>query len=212
MSSQDQAVVAIAVSAIVVILSGLLPLGAGLKWWRLSPGPIKVLTGLLIYQTAANSMELALALNGKSNMILFRAYWPITYGMLAWMFSYFFQGIWVQVARYSIPVYAAVYALMMILRIESIEGPDVKYSLGLLSLLVVVFSLYTLYLLLRSKSAVMSRDYRFWIAMGSLVYFATNIVIFSTMSREIILAMWVIPNSFLAISYLLYFKGYLCLR
>ena len=145
-------------------------------------------------------------------MVLFKAYWPITYGMLAWMFSYFFKGIGVQVARYSIPVYAAIYALMIILRIEPIEGPDVKYSLGLLSLLVVVFSLYTLYLLLRSRSAVISRDYRFWIACGSLVYFATNIVIFSIMSDEIILAMWGIPNSFLVISYLFYFKGYLCLR
>ena len=145
-------------------------------------------------------------------MVLFRIYWPTTYGMLAWMFSYFFKGIWVQIARYSIPVYAAIYALMLILKIESIKGPDAKYSLGLLSLLVVVFSLYTLYLLIRSKSAVISRDYRFWIAMGSLVYFATNIVIFSIMSDEIILALWVIPNSFLIISYLLYFKGYLCLR
>ena len=145
-------------------------------------------------------------------MVLFRAYWPISYGLLAWMFSYFFQGIWVRIARYSIPVYAAIYALMIVLKIESVEGPDVKYSLGLSSLLVVVFSLYTLYLLLQSKSGVVSRDYRFWIAIGSLVYFATNIVIFSIMSDEIILAMWVIPNSFLVISYLLYFKGYLCLR
>lgn len=80
--------------------------------------------------------------------------------------------------RWSIPVFWAVWLLINLAVNESAPG-QLNYSRAIAAIILALTAGYMLYRLAVNPLIVPSRDYRFWVALGALLYFGGNIFIFA---------------------------------
>jgi hypothetical protein len=194
------------------LISGLIPLGAGFYLWKHSEFSMRLLTGLVLFGILIDIAVRALALRNHNNMALFHIYTLIAYGFVALMFSYWHTGRPSRLIRLSILLFYSSYAFLLGLGYENLMLPN-KYSLSLMSVLISIISLYTLYSTLRSHADYsVYGDERFWVSLGAFFTYASNAFVFSGIPVYITHAIWQIHNVLVILGNMLYFIGFLCLR
>lgn len=195
----------------VMVLSVLLPLGAGLVKWRSASRPMRLLTVLLLYTTLSDIFSVTLALRPTSNIFLFHAGIMVFYPILALLFSYWHSRRPKRLLRWSIPIFIAAVLLLFVLGYETLDMPPV-YSLGVMSILLAIISLYTLYTLMQSNSTPVYRDERLWVSLGVFVSFVSTTFIYSGIVGGVTIDIWIAHNMIHTIGNFCYLAGFLWMQ
>jgi len=195
-----------------VIISSVLPLGAGIFYWNISSRPLRILTALLFYNFTNNIALLLLALWGVNNMFLLHVYAPIAYTLLATLFSYWQQKRPALYMRISIPLFIIIYLILLTTGYENLRLPN-KNTLSIMSLFTAIITLSTLFYASRTQPTLhIYNDERLWVSVGTFSNYALNVTIFSSIPTYITRQLWLIYSILAIIGNLLYLRAYLCLR
>lgn len=190
----------------------ILPAAIGWVTWQKCSRPLHLLTIYVSYVGFSNFTGAYLGYHGIRNLFLLHIYILIAIPFLVFIFSELQTGLPRRVTRGFIPAIIVVYAAASFGSNESISIPPAR-SLAVVSVLVTLLALYSLFDLLRSPSreSIFS-DERYWISIGSFIYFAGNAFVFSSILDEISISTWIFHNIIHIVSYFLYFGGYLWKR
>ncbi len=195
-----------------VVLSVLLPLGAGLVKWRIAPRPMRLLTVLLLYAALSDIFSVTLAIRAINNIFLFHAGVIVFYPILALLFSYWHSRRSKRLLRWSIPIFIAAVLLLFVLGYETLERPP-SHSLSVMSIMLAITSLYTLFTLMRDGSNYpVYRDERFWVSLGVFMSYATTTFIYSGIMDGITDDIWIAHNIIHTIGNLCYLVGFLWMQ
>ncbi len=190
-----------------VILSVLLPLGAGLVKWRIASRPMRLLTVLLLCVVLIDIFTVILALRSINNIFLFHASIIVSYPILALLFSYWHSRRTKRILRWSIPIFIAAVLLLFVLGYETLEMPP-AHSLAVMSILLAIISLYTLYTLMQSGSSPVYRDERLWVSLGVFISYVSTTLIYSGIMDGITDDLWIAHNMIHTIGNLCYLAGF----
>lgn len=183
---------------------------ASLGWvtWRNSTQPLRLLTIYATYVGISNLLATYLAFNGIHNLFLLHLYNLIAIPFLVYVFSDILSGLPKKITLGFMPAIILVYTISFFANNETLSKPPVL-SLGIASILLTLIALYSLFDLLRSPSreSIFS-DERYWISIGSFIYFAGNAFVYSSILGEISINTWVFHNTIHIVSFLMYFGGY----
>ena len=168
---------------------------------------MKRFTVFLLFSTMSSIASIALAIRNIQNLFLFHIYALFAYSLLALVFSYWHKDKLRQYIRLSIPVYLALYLPLLMIGYEDINKPPLLCLL-VISVLITLISLYTLFFVLQGSAISAHRDERFWVSIATLLIFSSNVVIYSGIRGGITIDIWIIHNIFNAMGYLCYFGGY----
>jgi len=186
----------------------LLPAVAGWVTWQNCTRPLRLLTIYATYITISNFTGIYLALQGIRNLFLLHLFVLIAIPYLVFVFSEIQTGLSRRITRGLISVIFAIYFATLFGYEGSFSSPPVQ-SLAIASVLVTLIALYSLYDLLSSPSrGSIFSDERYWISMGSFIYFAGNAFVYSSILGEISINTWVFHNTIHIVSFLMYFGGY----
>ena len=193
-----------------IIAAGMttLPAVAGWVTWQNCTRPLRLLTVYTSYVAISNIAGVYLAFQGIRNLFLLHLFVLIAIPYLVYLFSEFYVDRTKRIIRSLIPAIITIYLAAYLGYDGSFPAPPVR-SLAIASVLVTFTALYSLYDLLRSplKESIFS-DERYWISMGSFIYFAGNAFVFSSILGEISINTWVFHNTIHIVSFLIYFGGY----
>ena len=194
------------------ILSGVLPLIAGLLLWKKLSRPMRLLVILLIYGLLNSVVLVVLALQNINNIFLLHLYTLASYLLIALLFSYWLSRLPSKLVRLSIPAFFSLYIILILLGYEDLTLPNV-HSRSIRSILIAGITLYTLYFSLRDHiDYPVYQDERFWISIGTFISYSGTALVYAAIPVHITKALWLI-HSFLAImGNFFYLIGYLCLR
>ena len=186
----------------------ILPAVAGWVTWQKCSRPLRLLTIYVSYIGISNFIAAFLGYHGIRNIFLFHLYILFAIPFLVYIFSEIHTGLARRITRGFIPVIIIIYVAASFGNNESISNPPVR-SLAISSVLVTLITLYSLFDLLRSPSreSIFS-DERYWISMGSFIYFAGNAFVYSSILDEISINTWTFHNTIHIVSFLMYFGGY----
>ena len=185
---------------------------AGWITWQNCTRPLRLMTFYVTYVAVSNFVAVYLAFRGMRNLFIFHLFILIAIPFLVYIFSTLLTGFPRAVARFLTP-------LIIIAHIVSLLGSNRSLSevpargLALASVLVTFLALYSLFELLRaaSKESIFF-DERYWISMGSFIYFAGNAFVYSSILGEISINTWRFHNLIHIVSFLMYFGGYVWKR
>ena len=185
-----------------------LPAVAGWVTWQKSTRPLRLLTIYVSYVGISNFTGVYLSHQGIRNLFLLHLYVLIAIPFLVYIFSELHTGLPRSITRGLIPVIIIIYVAASFGNNEPFSNPPVR-SLAIASLLVTFIALYSLFDLLRSPSreSIFS-DEKYWISMGSFIYFAGNAFVYSSILDEISINTWTFHNTIHIVSFLMYFGGY----
>jgi len=189
------------------VLSSLLAAGKGVAKWHISTRPMRLLTVFLLFSTMSSIACIALATMNIQNLFLTHIYALFAYPAMALVFSYWHKDKLRQYIRLSIPAYLTFYLLLLMIGYEDINKPA-SLGLSVMSVLITLVSLYTLFLILQDSAISALRDERFWVSIATLLIFSNSAVIYSGIRSEITIDIWIIHNIFNAVGYLCYFGSY----
>lgn len=195
----------------VVMLSVLLALGAGLVKWRIASRSMRLLTVLLLFVALIDIFTLILALRSINNIFLFHAIIIIFYPILALLFSYWHSRRTKRLLRWSIPIFIAAVLLLFVLGYETLEMPP-SYSLSVMSIMLAIISLYTLFTLIRDGGTPIYSDERFWVSLGVFMSYASTAFIYSGIMGGITDDIWIAHNMIHTIGNLCYLAGFLWMQ
>lgn len=194
------------------LFSNLLPLGAGIYFWKRSSRSIRLLTGLLAYGVLSDVALYLLVLQSVNNMLLLHVYTIVSYLLLALLFSFWHEGKAGRIMRISIPLFVFYYFTLLALGYENLALPN-KYSLTMRGMLVALISLYTLYSRQRYRATIpISEDERFWVSLGAFIVNSASIFVYAGIPGDITYTIWQIYMSLSILSNFVYFRAYLCMR
>jgi len=200
------------VEAWLVIISSVLPLGAGIFYWNISSRPLRILTALLFYNFTNNIALVLLSLWSVNNMFLLHTYAPIAYTLIASLFSYWQQKRPALYMRISIPFFIAIYLILLAMGYEDLKFPN-KYTLSIMSLFIAIITLFTLISTLQHQSAPsIYHDERLWVSMGTFSLYAWSAIVVSNIPTYITSQLWLIYRILAIIGNILYLRAYFCLR
>ncbi len=189
------------------VLSSLLAAGVGIAKWHISTRPMRLLTLFILYSALSTIVSIALATRNIQNLFLLHIYTLLAYSALALIFSYWHRDKLRQYIRLSIPAYVVFYLLLLRFGYENLSMPA-SFSLSVISVLLTLVSLYTLFSVIRDSTIFSYHDERFWVSVGTLFIFTTTAVIYSGVSSGITIDVWIIHNILCTTGYLCYFGGY----
>lgn len=192
-----------------LIALGLFPLIVGLSKFRKLDKSMRLLLLLLGISFLTDLYSRILGIIGISNLHIFHYYTLIEYTLLAMIFSHWQENrLIVMALRISIPVFYLIWIIAKY-SFEEFNKFD-NYTTTLEGIILLIASTKTLYSLINNGENEAIKDYRFWVSSAVLLYFAGNIILFST-SKVITHTTWMtIHSTSLIISNYMYLKGYLC--
>ena len=194
------------------ILSGILPLAAGVLLWRRSDLALRLLAGLLLYGLVNDIGLYLLAIWRGNNMVLIHICTLVSYIIIAQLFSYWHKGRITRYIRLSIPFVFLIYFLLLGLGYQNLQLPD-KYTDSITSVLIGFMSLYTLYSAFREHTDFsVYKDQRFWVTFGIFFNYPGSLFAILAVPLFITHQLWQIHHIMVIIGNLLYLGGYLCLR
>ena len=151
-----------------------------------------------------------------NNLWMMHLFTPIQFGLLMWIFSFWFEGPIRSVALLSIPIFTLFWVIMLLF-FESFTQFN-TYTRPVEALVLIVVSGYTLYKTNKEDAETIFRMPRFWVASGTLIYFSGMILLYAVsnnllaMSMETLRMVWLtIQTSSQIMSNLLFIGGFLCL-
>ena len=201
------------------LIIGIITIGAsvllavvGWVTWRKSTRPLQLLTIYVIYVAISHLIGTYLAFHGIRNLFMLHLYVLIAIPFLVYVFSEIQNGLPKRITRGLIPVIFVIYVAESFGNDGSFSDPPIR-SLATASILVTLIALYSLFDLLRapSRESIFS-DERYWISMGSFIYFAGNAFVYSSILGEISINTWIFHNVIHIVSFTIYFGGYLWKR
>ena len=141
---------------------------------------------------------------------------PIQFGLLMWIFSFWFEGPIRRVALLSIPIFTLFWVIMLLF-FESFTQFN-TYTRPVEALFFIVVAGYMLYKTNKEDAETIFRMPRFWVASGTMVYFSGMIILYAlsnillTDSIETLRLLWApIQTTVNVMSNLLFIGGFLCL-
>ena len=164
------------------------------------------------YIGISNIIGAYLGYHGIRNIFLLHVFILIAIPFLVYVFSEMQTGLPRLITRGLIPVIIIIYVAAYFGNNGSLSNPPVR-SLAIASILVTLIALYSLFDLLRtpSRESIFS-DERYWISIGTFVYFAGNAFVYSSILGDISIKTWIYHNVIHISSFIIYFGGYLWKR
>ncbi len=190
----------------------LLVAAAGWLTWSNCTRSLQLLTVYVSYVAASNLVAVYLAFQGTRNLFLFHLFILVAIPFLIFIFSDFLTGYPKILTKIIIPLIIISNIALYLGSNESSPDPPV-IGLAISSVLVTFIALYSLFDVLRSlpKKSIFY-DERYWISMGSFIYFSGNAFVYSTILGEISINTWRFHNVIHIVSFIIYFGGYLWKR
>ena len=179
--------------------------------WNISALPMRLLTLFISYSALGAIVGITFAIRNIRNLFLTHIYALVAYSAVVFIFSCWYEDKLRHYIRLSIPAYIMFYLLLLRLGYEHLDMPA-SISLVVMSAVVSFLSLYTLFSVLKSSTILPFYDERFWVSIGSLFVFTSNVVIYSGIKSGITIDIWITHNNLNVIGYLCYFGGYLWTR
>lgn len=143
-----------------------------------------------------------------SNLWVFHVFTLLEYSLLVLVFSYWQKtDILRKALRLSIPVFALIWILAKFY-VEDLTSFD-NFTSSLENAVIIGVSGYALLELGKEDLNSLSREPRFWVSSGVLIYFAGNLILFAISS---VIMMWWTHNVLRIIYNLCQAGGFLCLR
>lgn len=189
-------------------ISGLFPLTAGLIKFRNSKLEVKILVIYFFFACLMDAVLIQKAFNDENNIWLLHYFTPLEYGLLVLVFSYWQDSpLLKSILRSSIGAFFIFFGGTGVLA----ERPQMfdSYAASLEGVMLIAISTYTLIMLNRGNTNRLTRDYRFWICSGVLIYFSGNLMLFSW--SRIIVAWWM-HNILNVLANFIFAGGILCSR
>ena len=173
---------------------------------------MRLLTGLLALNIGSNFAQIVLTLWRGNNMIVFHLYPMIAYTLIAIMFSYWARGAAALYIRLTIPIFIIISLIPFFKGVEALEQPN-KLALSLMSILVALITLYTLYMSSQNPMPIpFYHDARYWVSLGAFMYYSGSILVFAGIADLITKETWHIHNGLAVIGNMLYIGAYLEMR
>ncbi len=195
-----------------MLVTGLLALSSGLAFWRNSSLSLKLLTTLLVVDAVFTIAMFVLMLYRINNLFLMHIYSILAYGFIALLFSYWHSALPRRLIRLSIPFLLALYFLFLGVGVEVIDKPN-KHTLSLIGMLVAVITLYTLYSTVSEEDEIpIHQQEKFWVSIGFFLSFSAAAVAAASIPVHFTRQLWYLTSGLISVSYLLYFKGFLCMH
>ena len=160
------------------ILSGFAPFIAGLTMRHRLSSTMRL---LLIYFSIDLATELSMAYLGSkgiNNLWMVHLFTIIQYGfMIAVFSSWQSNNLIKRMLQVSIPI-TIVMGIVSMLFLENVRHFN-NFSRPITSLILIMASAYTLFELNKEKAISVFQEPRFWISSGTLLYFASTLVLFA---------------------------------
>jgi hypothetical protein len=207
--------VAIPLFAHVAAASYFIPAGAGFRYWRTSPVPVRVFTVFCIYSTLHLIAEFTLGRLGISNLFLLNYHQIVEFSCILFVYI-----SWVKEERTKdlFQYLGLAYGLVWLINKYFYEDPE-RFS-EVISAVAMVFlmfaSVIVLNTLVRSAKEPVREHAVFWIALGVLLYGAGTVVVTSfsntilAMGMEYFNMLWHINWGFTVITNVLYARSFSC--
>jgi hypothetical protein len=190
-------------------LSSLVPLGAGLYFFRRLDIEMKILTIFFSFALIVEIIGFYLSFNRISYIWLIHLYTLLEYSLLMLIFSYWQKD---NVLRRNLRLSIGFFAFIWIgakMFMENLSYWD-NYTASLESVLLVGVSAYTLFELSKENRTSLYKEPRFWVCGAVLVYFTGNLMVFALIN--IITIDWPIHSLLNIVANLFYTGGFLCSR
>ncbi|MFA6456464.1 MAG: hypothetical protein WCW40_06535 [Bacteroidota bacterium] len=205
----------IPVFAHIAAASALLPLGAGLRYWKASRFPMKLFAAFSGFSVLHLLVEFVLGRMGKSNM------WLVDFHQIVELFCILYvYHAWTTNRRLKdIFQYSAMfYSLTWIINKFYFEDPQhfSEINLSIAMLMLIIASVIILNSLVRITQHSVIRHSVFWIASGVLLYSAGTIIVIAlsnqvlAMGIEYFNIMWHINWGFTIFANILYARSFAC--
>lgn len=192
----------------------LIPFVIGIFFYRKLGKDLKIFLLLLAISVIVEAIVDYFAFLKINNLWLFNIYFLIDYSFFMIVFSLWQDNRKIKnTLRISIPVFFIIWLIFLF-----ILGGFLKFNYVARYIECIIFtivSLYTLYKIGLDGDILVYKDYRFWISLGVLIYFAGNIFIYALgflMDSEFMDSAWIIHNSLNITHNLCFAGGFLCLR
>ena len=183
---------------------------AGLIRWHDSSFPLRILTILLLFSVLTGTLSIVLGMRGIRNIFIVHLYLLIAYPLLIFLFGAWHSNKTQTYMRLTIPTFGLSYILFQTVGPEDFQNPP-AYSLTIMSILVTVIALYTMYSILKHppQSIPIYRDQRLWISVGALIYYSSNTLVYSSILPAIVPDVWAIHNILEAIGNTCFLGGFI---
>lgn len=199
----------------IAAVSYFLPAGVGLRYWKLSPAPMKVFTLFCVYSTLHLIAEFTLGRMKISNQFLLNYHQIIELGAILYVYH-----AWVPGKRLKdlFQYFGLGYSLLWIVNKFFFEDP-MRFSenISLVALfLQIIASLIIMNSIVNSSREHVSAHAIFWIALGVLLYASGTIIVNGFSNTILAMGMvyfnilWHINWGFTIIANILYARSFRC--
>jgi hypothetical protein len=167
--------------------SNLAPVAAGVWRFRSLSRPLRWFLALAVFASACEWSSVAMAFSGIHNLWLIQLYHAVSASAIIALLSTFRTGTAPDLAtRTFLALYAAGW-LVAKWTFEPIIGDD-QYTYTVACAASLISAAWYLNHLARAEHGELVREPRFWIACGVLLYYASNLVLFSEFRQFIMLS------------------------
>jgi hypothetical protein len=175
-------------------LSILIPCATSIYFFRSAGSDMRFFAVFIYVSLISSSAVAILAAYEINNLWLIHIFIPIEYGFLVLLFSFWQRGKLVRrILRWSIVVFFGIWIWSKLIHLERLD--HFYYPTKSLSTIVLItVSIFTLITINVDELKLIYKDYRFWVILGVLVYFAGTAVVFSLSDLALIKSVWTIHS------------------
>jgi hypothetical protein len=185
---------------------------AGVMVWKSSSRPLRLLTLFLVLNILSDASAIIMARLAGHNLILLNIYLLMSYPIIALIFSYWLDGKAKILTLVSAPAFPGLCVFLHLAGLDDLHGPG-KFITTIKGLLVGLIVLRTLYsLMINSGDGPIGGEAPFWITIGTFFLSTCGVAVYAAIPEEITIELWPIHIICVIIAYLLYIRGYWCLR
>jgi hypothetical protein len=190
----------------------ILALIAGAVVWGQASRPVRLLVLLLALNFLVDMAGILMGKLYGHNLILMNSYTLIQYPIIAVILSHWLDGRAKSIVLLSIPVFPAACLVMHLVGFENLFGSG-KYFHTLEALLAGLIVMRVIYsLMLRSAGSPIQLQEAFWITIGTFFLVSIGVAVYAAIPEQITYELWYIHTLCVIIAYLLYIRGFWCLR
>ena len=171
--------------AIADFISNLVPVAIGAWRFRSLSRPLRPFFGLVVLAALSEWVSFAMATNGIHNLWLIQIYHLIAASGIILLFSTWRTGTSVDALSKA---FVGAYVLLWIVAkfaFEPITADD-QYTYTVACAACLIAAVWYLSHVARQEDLELPREPQFWMACGVLLYYATNVVLFSEFHRVIL--------------------------
>ena len=192
--------------------TNVLTIGVGVMVWKSSPRPVRILTVFLILNFLIDMSAIIMGRLIGYNLILLNLYHFISYPLIAVIFAHWLDGKARTLTLLSAPIYIGLCLYMHFSGMDDLLGPG-KYFHTIKGLMVGLIVLGTLFVLMvRPADGPISSKAPFWITIGTFFLCTCGVAVYAAIPEQITHELWYIHTICIIIAYLIYIRGFWCLR